>query len=280
MPRPTSHYSPTPHEVCVPYLLSAHQSLGLRYGRLDTGADGFTLQQQGLYGGTANLYFGPPSRSTSDRWTHLYALYDRADGVIDNFALYVDGIKQTPVGSKGFNYPARQPGLNIEIGGIQPGRQVGPDMGNVKKGNNGDYYSATFPGVIDDVRIYDRPLTEAEIRILASRTNLSENLPPIFDTDDPVAATETMPRRAVPISMPAVFDDGLPEGGSLTCKWNVLSGDPSNVSFEDAMARETTFTAMKSGTYVLQLQVSDGERTAYSRPLTVNAETGCVILLR
>ena len=32
-----------------------------------------------------------------------------------------------------------------------------------------------FRGYIDDIRIYNRPLTEAEIRTLASRPNLSEN---------------------------------------------------------------------------------------------------------
>ena len=254
------------HEVCVPYLLSAHQSLGLRFGRLDTGADGFTLQQQGLAGGTANLYFNAPSRSMVDRWTHVYALYDRADGVEANFALYLDGVRQTSVGSSGFPYAARIPNTAIEIGGIQPGRQVGPAMGNVKKGNNGDYYSATFPGTIDDIRIYNRPLTEAEIRTLASRPNLSENLPPVFSSDVPLSLN-LVARKAAALPM-AVFDDGLPTNGVLTCEWQVISGDADNVVLDDRPTSSAIFK--KAGSYVLRLTATDGERTSYSPAVSVN----------
>ena len=267
------------HEVCVPYLLSAHQSLGLRYGRLDTGADGFTLQQQGLYGGTANLFFNAPSRSMVDRWTHVYALYDRAGGEETNFALYLDGERQTPVGSKGFPYVARIPNSSIEIGGIQPGRQVGPEMGNVKKGNNGDYYSATFPGAIDDIRIYDRPLTETEIRTLASRPNLSENLPPIFSTDDPLTL-RSIARKTFALPM-EVFDDGLPTNGTLTCGWRVLSGDATKVVFDDETEPATDMTFLKSGNYTLQLVATDGERTSYSPLVTIEVQPlGFIMVVR
>ena len=52
-------------------------------------------------------------------------------------------------------------------------------------------------------------------------------------------------------------------------------------SFGDATARETTFTATSIGTYVLQLAVSDGERTSYSAPLTVEVvAAGAVIVIR
>ena len=78
----------------------------------------------------------------------------------------------------------------------------------------------------------------------------------------------------------AVFDDGEPKGGALAYRWSVLSGDASKVAFGDAMSRETTFTASKTGTYVLQLAVSDGERTTYSEPLEVLAKSGLVIVIR
>ena len=74
----------------------------------------------------------------------------------------------------------------------------------------------------------------------------------------------------------AVFDDG-----ELTYEWSVLSGDAAAASFGDATARETTFTATAVGTYVLQLAVSDGERTSYSAPLTVEVvAAGTVIVIR
>ncbi len=267
------------YETCVPFLFSAHQSLGLRFGRLDTGADGFTLQQQGSQGGTGNLYFNPPARSVVDRWTHLYALYSRADGVKDNFAFYVDGVRQTSVGSIGFPRPARLANNTIEIGGIMPGRQVGPAMGNVKKGNNGDYYSASFPGTIDDIRIYNRPLTEAEIRTLASRPNLSENLPPVFSTDVPMSL-RPVARKTLALPM-AVFDDGQPTNGTLACEWRVVSGDASEVVFTDNTSPATEVRFVKSGDYTLQLVATDGERTSYSPLVAVAAQpVGTVVSFR
>ena len=79
----------------------------------------------------------------------------------------------------------------------------------------------------------------------------------------------------------AAFDDGEPTGGTLTDEWSLLSGDATAASFGDATARETTFTATTIGTYVLQLAVSDGERTSYSAPLTVEVvAAGAVIVIR
>lgn len=270
------------YETRAPYLLSAHQSLGLRYGRMDTYGDdnGFTLQQQGASGATANLYFGPPARSMVDRWTHLYALYSRADGVKDNFAFYVDGVKQTSVGSTGFPRQARLSNNAIEIGGIPPGRQITPAlMGNVTNSVSGGYYSASFPGTIDDIRIYNRPLTEAEIRTLASRPNLSENLPPVFSTDEP-QTLRCIARRIFALPM-AVFDDGLPTTGTLTCEWRVVSGDAEKVFFTDESVPGTDVSIFKSGNYTLQLVATDGERTSYSPPVFVEVQPiGLVVSFR
>ena len=203
-----------------------------------------------------------------DRWTHVYALYDRADGEAANFALYLDGERQTPAKSSGFPYKARIPNSPIEICGIQPGRQIGPQMGNVKKGNNGDYYSATFPGTIDDIRIYNRPLTEAEIRTLASRPNLSENLPPVFSMDMPLSLS-LVARKTTTLPL-AAFDDGLPASGVLTCEWQVISGDADNVVLEDSAQPASPVMFKKAGNYVLRLMATDGERTSYSPSVSVN----------
>ena len=79
----------------------------------------------------------------------------------------------------------------------------------------------------------------------------------------------------------AVFDDGEPAGGTLTYKWSVLSGNAAAASFGDTTARETTFTATAVGTYVLQLAVSDGERTSYSAPLTVEVvAAGTIVVIK
>ena len=268
------------YETKAPYLLSAHQSLGLRFGRMDNNySDGFTLQQQGSQGGTGNLNFNLPARSVVDRWTHLYALYSRADGDKDKFAFYVDGVKQTPISSSGFPRPARLTQNAIEICGIKPGRQINTAMGNVTNRTEGGYYSASFPGTVDDIRIYNRPLTEAEIRTLASRPNLSENLPPVFSTDVPMSL-RPIARKAFALPM-AVFDDGLPTNGTLTCEWRVISGDASKVAFTDERVSATDVSFLKDGAYTLQLVASDGERTSYSPSVYVNVlPIGIKIVLR
>ena len=79
----------------------------------------------------------------------------------------------------------------------------------------------------------------------------------------------------------AAFADKLPAGGTLSYAWSVISGDASLVTFGDATQAETTFTARKKGTYVLQLAVSDGERTVYSKPLVVEVPSpGLVIMVK
>jgi hypothetical protein len=75
--------------------------------------------------------------------------------------------------------------------------------------------------------------------------------------------------------MGTASDDGLP-GGTLTCTWSKVSG-PGTVTFNPASALITTATFSTTGTYTLQLQVSDGALsstatcTVYAESLTVNA---------
>ena len=137
--------------------------------------------------------------------------------------------------------------------------------------------SRCFPGKIADLRIYNRKLTAREIKMLAGNPDLSANRAPAVDAfADGTRQVETRKPFAVAT---AVFDDGEPEGGALAYKWSVLFGDASKVAFGDATARETTFTAAKSGRYVLQLEVSDGERTTHSEPLIVDAMSGIMVIV-
>ena len=137
---------------------------------------------------------------------------------------------------------------------------------------------AVSNGKIADVRVYNRKLTAQEIQTLA-RTFGTENFAPAIDgfaSEKMTVATKKAKAVAT-----AVFDDGEPTGGRLTYKWSVLSGNAAAASFGDATARETTFTATAVGTYVLQLAVSDGERTSYSAPLTVEVvAAGTIVVIK
>ena len=73
----------------------------------------------------------------------------------------------------------------------------------------------------------------------------------------------------------------MPEGSSLFYEWKVVSGDASSVTFGDAQAKNTTFTARAKGLYVICLTVSDGETVTYSDPVEINViAPGLVINLQ
>lgn len=56
-------------------------------------------------------------------------------------------------------------------------------------------------------------------------------------------------------------DDGLPTGSTLTTTWTMVSG-PAAVTFGDSNAAFTTATFTQAGTYVLQLEATDGDKTS------------------
>lgn len=259
-------------------LFMVPNTLGLvyNYNCSDGTPNQFDLCQQGwgINDTTVNymhMYFGVPY-SLIDRWTHIYALYDRSNGT--DFELWIDGVKQEPT-----NSPAKQRGrvqTRAYVGGIP--YADAQENGYWKRSESDERMTRCFPGKIADLRIYNRKLTAREIKMLAANPDLAANRAPAMD-----AFASSMGRAPVGEAKTvatAVFDDGEPQGGALTYQWRVLSGDASQVTFGDASARSTTFTALKTGTYILQLAVSDGERTTYSEPLTVEAKSGLVIVVR
>lgn len=258
-------------------------TLGLWYnaGCSDGTADGLTLYQQGRpvdnptagnIGTMERLYALP--YAFTDRWTHVYALFDRSQGT--DFELWVDGVKQNAAND------ARRCGRvmsNSYVGGI-PYDASSQQNGYWKRaGTTEDVrMSRCFPGKIADFRIYNRKLTEREVKTLAGNPDLSANRAPSVDAFG-AAALKAVKHVSGDIAA-AVFDDGEPKGENLVYSWSVISGDASRTVFGDAAARETTFMATKSGEYVLQLAVSDGERTTYSGPLTVVVMSGTKIVIR
>ena len=267
-------------------IFMAPYTLGLwyNYNVGDGTADGLLLCQQGW--GVDNTEIGYMKQPytlphpLTDRWTHVYALFDRSQGT--DFELWIDGVKQTPTST-----PTKRRGrvkTEFDVGGIYLDTNasvLGADNGYSYYGNNKNnaLMSRCFPGKVADVRIYNRKLTAREIKKLAADPDVAANRAPAidpFEKDAICAATKKAKAVAT-----AVFDDGEPAGGELTYKWSVLSGDAAAASFGDATARETTFTATTVGTYVLQLAVFDGERTSYSAPLTVEVvAAGAVIVIR
>jgi subtilisin-like proprotein convertase family protein len=78
-----------------------------------------------------------------------------------------------------------------------------------------------------------------------------------------------------PITLPAfanldgtVSDDGLPAPSTLSLQWSKFSG-PGTVSFGNAAVEDTTATFSSAGTYILQLDASDGEFTGSAQVTVV-----------
>ena len=256
--------------------------LGLwyNYNCSDGTANGLLLCQQGW--GLSNktvAYMKRPyalPHSFIDRWTHIYALFDRSQGT--DFELWIDGVMQTPTSAvNGQRGRISQDGnSSFYVGGIKyVANDVDKDNGYSKHLTTQDVMSRCFPGKIADVRIYNRKLTAREIKKLAADPDVTANRAPAVDAFEK-NAVHAEPRTPMAVAT-AVFDDGELSGEGLTYRWSVVSGDASKVEFGDATARETTFTASKTGVYVLQLAVSDGERTSYSEPLTVEASAGFIL---
>lgn len=287
--------------ICGASVVGQSHTLGLRYNEKfgPTSAineGGFTLFQQGLGGSTSAgsvgysmVHYPAPNPSPVGRWMHICGILARTVSNSSLWEMWYDGVKQTASSTSG-NNRGRTNTNKLLIGGMN---YTGPGKNNDGSLNAGgsynanwpigtsltECYSRTFPGLVDEVRIWKRKLTAEEIRYLAANPMIGENKGPSVEpaeTDDahPVA------RTATGVSAVA-FADKLPAGGALTYEWSVVKGDAACVTFGTPSAATTTFTAMKKGEYVVQLKVSDGERAVYSKPLALTVEgRGMVLLLR
>ena len=259
--------NPGANDCWNPSLISQRHAFDLMYYlQGDGGSHGFWLFQDS--GG--KKYDFTPAKDPANRWTHVYAAFDRfcVSGSSDKSELWIDGVKQTPSVNAYGN--ARCYSTSITIGGCdaKTGTYDHPD--GYWTNSVGTRLSRTFPGIIDEVRAYNRKLSADEIRFLATHPVVDENLAP--DVDDCIVSSSSVSAKTEAVDMEVpVFDDGIPNGSTLSYSWHVLSGKPSYVAFSSPNACNTSVTFAKGGAYVLQLAASDGERTAYSTPVTVNA---------
>jgi hypothetical protein len=111
--------------------------------------------------------------------------------------------------------------------------------------------AAPFQGGMDDVRVYGRALSAAEVAALDDDINLA----PVVN-----AGGDQTADVATPIQLNgSVSDDGLPNPpGSVTINWSKISG-PGSVVFANANSPQTSATFSTAGTYVVRLTANDGE---------------------
>lgn len=112
--------------------------------------NGSQLRMRLKTAGETTTLVSPPNTLKEERWTHVAATYDGAD-----IRLYVDGVEvaTTPKTGRIDSDPTMQAALGNQPLDVSGG-------------------SRPFDGLLDEVRIYDRALTSAEIEVIFGATAL------------------------------------------------------------------------------------------------------------
>ena len=255
----------------------------IEYSRPDN-PNSFSIHQQGdgyrepytSYGSISysTVNFPAPATPYAGRWTHVAAVLDRW-GAVPN-VLYVDGVKQTHFSyEKSQSRAGRPTSGKITIGGFPWTSTTTTTRynGNYTDGDDNPL-SRCFPGIIDEVKIWKRKLSDAEIAYLAA-TPAEQNREPQVDVPAQ-AVIRVGVHAAAALAAPVAYDDGLPTGSVLSGEWQVVAGDASAVTFGNGAV-----TVDAEGEYVVRYAATDGERTSYSEPVTViGIATGTMLIFR
>ncbi len=194
--------------------------------------------------GTRSITGSAINQLAIGEWYHVVMVFDGSDPT-QNLRLYLNGMPEIFGLATATTTIARRDTTPLRIG----------DYTTTAISN-----SASFDGLIDEVRIYNRALSQDEITDLyrAAPANVG---PQIMLGSDVTGETDT------PIALGAsVIDDGLP--GPLQLQWSLASG-PGSVSFGDATSASTTVTATTAGEHTLRLLASDGSITTWKDLLAV-----------
>ena len=208
----------------------------------------------------------PPNRM----YTHIRDGNDSNSATLDfaltvdpNWHLYVLTV-QTGVGSKVY-----LDGV-LKMSDTEGGDAINPASANMFWCTRYDYSSSRFfGGSLDDVRMYNRYLTQSDIDSLMGAP--PSNVAPTVGAG--VDQVKTWPTNTASLDG-TVTDDGLPNPpAALTYTWAKQSG-AGTVTFANSSAVDTTATFSTTGTYVLRLTASDSALSAYDEMnVSVNTAT-------
>jgi len=251
-------------------VLTYNGALDIQHNKSESGAT-FNVRLFYLDGTTvksALWAFDRPSTPIANRWVHLAVVTDfsAAEDVRTITKLYIDGMEIPQLNCR----MPESPTTYIMTKTAWPGsRQVNAriDWGSARGAHR------IFPGLIDEMRLYSRKLSAAEVRQLASEMPTANRAP---QTVVEAGASADAVRRGTITLDPLVVDDGLPANGTLSGAWRVVSGDASAVTIS---GNDVTFS--KPGTYGLAYVATDGERTTVSPTVTVKVSPlGLVLIVR
>jgi len=289
--------------VYAPCWFSVQLTLRLCYGQHNNPGmrqfagtvPGFSIAQRGLLGRETYLNYPAPSYPVTDRWLHVCAVVNRHNTLLSKF--YLDGEELNASSWFGDTYPNDTSKYGDYANTAQGGRFIGdrnmhigsqpkwsndadingPESSIVSNTTTGVVGYRIFPGVVDDVRVYGRELSPGEIRWLAQHPETDFNREPYVEA---ALASRRLAKKRAGAAIGTGIDDGKPVECELSYAWSVAEGDAAQVVFTTPHSASTAVTANKVGHYVFVLAVSDGERTTYSSPLSVDVDmAGTIIVL-
>lgn len=211
--------------------------------------------------------------TAENQWLHVCVVVDRRFG---QHRVYVNGEAYSR--ASGGACGGRITSDKLSIGGYKFfATDSNPSPNSYFRDAEGKELSRTFPGVVDEVMIWNRALTADEVKRLAEDPYALYNRPPQI-----VSPTGGMKTVSVLTACPLegiAYDDALPRG--LTYSWELVSGDASAVALADPSAAETSVTFWEPGTYQMRLRVTDGETVTSSPSQTYKVlPNGTVMILR
>lgn len=183
---------------------------------------------------------------TTGTWVHVAFTYDRTTGIA---RIYRNGTIFTEQNMGMFTI---QTSYDFNIGGMRFGRNA-------------------FKGQVDEISIYRRPLTAAEVAGIHAAGSTGKGAP---DNNQPPVVSAGPDRIIAGISSTAslagtVTDDDKPFGPAVVA-WSQITGPAGGETlFGDPTSAATTATFTVPGTYLLKLVGSDGYTTPMSDVMEV-----------
>ena len=221
-----------------------------------TANNSLSVASRSTTGGSTDYSWGFPYVFTSNQWFHIAILFDRRAAAINSKqVIYVNGTRYLSYAMTSAFSGATNFATPFVIG----------------NNSNGTGGIRNFDGVLDEMRVYNRFITDEEARLLANDPD--NNHAPVIE-----GPTNLIAKVGRPVALQSVaIDDGQPFGKALTTGWSVVSGDAANALFTDASVPGTTATFTKTGTYVIKLSASDSELQAAAFTLVTVLPTGTIL---
>lgn len=244
---------------------------------------GFILSQYGAGEANGAINFYPNDYSTQTypvkftlqpyndgQWHHVVGVFNNTGSTAANdLTIYVDGVA-VPQASY-----ARNPyfnGTRVSFGSLRIGRC------NRAPGLYEDSCSGIkfFKGLVDEVAVYNRALTAAEIQsiYLAGTAGKCKggpppvNLPPVADAGA---------SRQVKVGEQVVLDGSKsydPEGQQITPSWSFLSRPAGSASqLTGAATLQPFFVPDQGGDYKIRLDITDPQGASASALVTITASS-------